>query len=170
VDSFQKIERLLECGVDKVVIGTACYTDPDFVKACVAKLGAQFVIASVDYKNIDGKDICFSRNGTINEQITVADHSRALSNIGVGEILLTSIDKEGHMNGYDLNALQEIRTLVDIPIIVNGGAGDRISDFYQPFDKGADAVAASSTFLFTEITPKKVSVELKKLGINTRVA
>ena len=169
VDNFQKIERLLQCGVDKVVIGSACYTDPDFVRACVEKLGSQFVIASIDYKKIDGENICFSRNGTINEKVTVIDHCRELSNIGVGEILLTSIDNEGHMNGYDLSALQEIRNLVDIPIIVNGGAGDRISDFYQPFEKGADAVAASSTFLFTEITPKKVSVELKKMGINTRV-
>jgi imidazole glycerol-phosphate synthase subunit HisF len=169
VRNLKQVSQLLACGVDKVVLGSVCYQDKGFVLECIQSLGSQFVIASVDYRYIDGTAMCFSKNGTVNEDIPAEEHICNLSNLGVGEIMLTNIEYEGHMKGYDLDLLKQVRSFIKVPIIINGGAGDDLEHFHSAFRAGADAVAASSTFLFTEITPRKVACYLLENNLNMRV-
>jgi len=168
ISKISDVENLLECGVDKIVLGSASYTNDDLIENCVDKYGSQFVVISVDYKQINNDYICFSNNGKNCTNINALEHIKKMMNLGVGELMITNIDHEGHMDGYDLGLLTQIRNLIDIPIIVNGGAGNDLNHFQSAVMAGADAVASSSTFLFTEITPKQVAMYLNENGFNMR--
>ena len=169
VRSISDVENLLHCGVDKVIFGTAAYENTELIKHCIELYGSQFVVLSVDYKKIKNEFVCFSNNGKINQEINALDHIIKMYDLGIGEVMITNIDFEGHMRGYDIDLLEKIRPMLDIPIIINGGAGNSVNHFEQAINAGADAVAASSTFLFTEITPKKVAKYLNDIGKNTRI-
>ncbi len=168
IRSYSQIEELLKVGVDKVSIGTACYDKKELIKRVVQDLGNQFVVASVDYKRVNGTHRCFSRNGTFDELIDPVQHCLRMEDCGVGEILLNSCDHEGLMSGYDLEIIQKIRERVNIPIILSGGAGT-LEHFYQAVSAGADAVASASAFLFTEITPRKVAQYFHNHNVCARI-
>ncbi len=168
ISRLDQIEKLLAAGVDKVSIGTSCYANKSFVREVVREFGSQFVVASVDYKPLNGRQVCFSRNGTHNEDVDAQSHSIEMVDLGVGELLLTSIEHEGCMSGYDTQLISDIRDRVSVPIILSGGAG-KLEDFYEAVSNGADAVACSSAFLFTEITPKKVKQHLDQHGVHVRL-
>jgi cyclase len=167
INNPSQIEELLKAGVDKVSIGTACYNNKELIRGTVSDLGNQFVVASIDYKRVGGSHKCFSRNGTFDENIDPIQHCLRMEDCGVGEILLNSCDHEGLMNGYDLEVIQKIRERVNVPIILSGGAGT-LEHFYEAVSAGADAVAAASAFLFTEITPRKVAQYFHKHNIPAR--
>ncbi len=168
IKSMKHIEGLLNAGVDKISIGTGCYNNKQFIKEVVYNFGSQFMVASIDYRLVNNKYLCHSHNGAFNEGITPYQHSLEMQDLGVGEILLSSCDHDGLMKGYELEVLKEIRSEVEVPIIISAGASS-LGDFYKGFSCGADAVAASSAFIFSEITPKKVKSYLVNKGINVRI-
>ena len=168
IRSMKQVENLLSVGVDKISIGTACYNNEKLIREIVSNFGSQFVVSSIDYRLKNNKFLCHSSNGTFNENITPYDHSLAMQDLGVGEILLTSCDHDGLMKGYELEVLKKLRKSIKIPIIISGGA-ETLEDFFQGFYCGADAVAASSAFLFSEITPKKIKEYLNNLNICVRL-
>lgn len=166
--NMHQIDNLLAVGVDKISICTSAYENEAFIKKISLNYGKQFVVGSVDYK-FNGKAIsCYSNNGLVDKNISPIEHCLKLQDMGVGEILLSSIDHEGLMGGYDLSIIKEIRDKIEIPIILSGGAG-KAEHFYDGIIAGADALAASSAFLFTELTPKKVKEFLNKLMVDIRI-
>ena len=167
ISNMKQIEKLLTAGVDKISLGTTTYTDKKFVRDVTREFGSQFVVASIDYKRLEGNLICFSRNGTCNENVNADAHCFEMVDLGVGELLLTNIDCEGCMTGYDTELLCKVRSQVHVPIILSGGVGE-LGDFVDAVENGADAVAASSAFLFTEITPRIVKQHLAENGVSVR--
>lgn len=145
VASLQHAATILASGVEKVVMNTALVRNPDFIADCAREFGSQAVVASLDFKrNIWGKYTLHNRAGKENDPITMA---RRAEDLGAGELLLTSIDREGTGKGYDLELIQMVSEAVRIPVIANGGAGS-LADFRSAVDAGASALSAGSMFVF----------------------
>ena len=167
INRLDQISSLLSVGADKVCINSSAYTDKKFVKSAVNQFGSQCIVGSVDYKNLDGKNICFSHSGQKNENKMLRDWVKEFVDLGIGELLLTSIFHDGRMEGFDLDTIQEIAHIVDIPLIASGGASS-YDDFLKSFQVGCDAVAAASIFHFTELTPYGAKQFLKENNVPVR--
>lgn len=143
----QAIE-ILRIGYEKIVINSLMFDDPDEVKHIADSVGSQSVVASIDYrKSILGKQVVFCHDGMDKMKIDLdAAIERALE-IGAGEILLTNIDYEGKMKGFDIDTIGAVSDKVSIPVVANGGAAS-LNDIKIALDVGANAVAASSMFIF----------------------
>ena len=126
------------------------------------------MVFSVDYKKVNNNNICFSRSGTQNENITPIEWAKEFVDLGIGELLITSIDKDGQMSGCDLEFLEEVSHIIDIPIIASGGVSC-YNDFLACIKAGCDAVAAASIFHFTELTPNGAKQFLKERNIPVRL-
>lgn len=168
ITKIEHIKKLLRSGADKVVINSAAYENLDLVREGSRIFGAQCIVVSIDCKKIDEKYYCFSHSGTRNTGIELEVWIKTLEENGAGEILITSIDLDGTMQGYDLELIKSVTSNVNIPVIASGGAGN-YDDFYNAITLGgASAVAAASMFHFTEKTPKEAKRYLKSKGINVR--
>lgn len=154
-------KAILRAGADKIVIGTAGLLA---MKAISDVVGAQAIVASIDYK--DGK--VWARSGTIPTGQPVQSWSRLCEDHGAGELLLTSIDREGMMTGYDLQTLNDVSQAVDIPVIAHAGAGT-YQDMLQAIQAGASAVAAGAMFQFTDQTPRGACEYLAARGVEARL-
>lgn len=173
IKKVEEIKKLLRAGADKVAINSAAYDHPQIITEGAKLFGTQCIVASIDAKkNHKGEYICYSHAGQKNRSVKVAQWAQELEKLGAGEILITSIEKDGTMKGYDLNLIKAVTDVVSIPVIASGGAGS-YEDMYQAINKGkASAVAAASIFHFTEQTPleakqylaaKKIPVRLNKI-------
>ena len=163
-----QVQRLLEAGADKITINSAAYTDKNLIEKVSNNFGSQCVVASVDYRNEDGKYICYSHSGNIKTGEEVLDWVKSLENMGSGEIIVNNIDKDGTMQGYDLEVIKKITEVVNIPVIASGGAGE-FQDMYKAiYESNAAAVAAASIFHFTEKTPAEAKLFLQNKGIDIR--
>ena len=124
----------------------------------------------IDFKLVDNKYLCFSHSGTKCTNRDPIELSRELENRGAGEILITSIDRDGTMKGYDIDILNTISTSVNIPVIASGGAG-KYEHMWEAINYGGvSAVAAASMFHFTEQTPQEAKEFLSKKGVAVRLA
>ena len=169
VTSLDHMLALLHAGADKIAINTSAYSNPDLVEASAGRFGAQCVVASIDARRLEsGEYRCFSHAATVDTGKEVTSWSRELAYRGAGEILLTSIDRDGTMTGYDLALVERVAHAVDIPVIASGGAGNyqHMIDVIQ--QAGASAVAAASIFHFTEHTPMGAKVAMQAAGIPVR--
>lgn len=169
IKNLQQIKELLRSGADKVAINSAAYKNINLIKEASEMFGSQCVVASIDAKKDgDGKYFCYSNSGTKFTGIEVSEWAKKLEQYGAGEILITSIEKDGTMQGYDLELIKLVTQNVDIPVIASGGAGD-YEDFFEAISCGkANAVAAASIYHFTEKTPKCARAYLKSKGIPVR--
>lgn len=168
ITRIEQVQRLLRAGADKVAINTAAYARPELVTEIASRHGAQCVVASIDVRAQDGGWSCFSHAGKTATDREVVAWARELQDRGAGEILITSIDRDGTMQGYDLALIEAVVRAVDIPVIASGGAGN-----YQHMTKavtqaGASAVAAASIFHFTEQTPAGAKAALAAAGVPVR--
>lgn len=169
VKTLQNIQACLNAGADKVSINTAAINDPEFLKTATQKYGSQCIVASVDIKQ-KGKDQyeVFSHSGTVATGLDAVAWCKQLNEYGVGEIMITSIDCEGKMQGYNLDLIKTIVGKVDIPVIASGGAGT-LEHLEQGLRiEGLSAVAASSIFHFTDQSPIKARFYLSSRGLNVR--
>ena len=169
ITSVEQVLALLHSGADKIAINSAAYTHPELIEAAASRFGAQCVVASVDVRRMDdGSYRCFSHAGTQDTGREVEQWARELAARGAGEILLTSIERDGTMGGYDLALVEKITRAVDIPVIASGGAGSyqHMIDVVQ--QAGASAVAAASIFHFTELTPAGAKAAMQAAGIPVR--
>lgn len=167
--NLQQIVSLLHAGADKVAINTAAYANPDLVEAAAKRFGAQCVVASIDVKrHADGRYRCYSHAGTVDTAKTPFEWTKELTARGAGEILLTSIDRDGTMLGYDLELVEQVAKAVDIPVIASGGAGNYAHMIDVVKNAGASAVAAASIFHFTEQTPAGAKNAMQEAGIPVR--
>jgi cyclase len=169
IRDIDQITRLLRAGADKIAINSAAYRDPQLVKRASDRFGAQCVVISIDArKDADGAYSCFSNCGTEPTGKSPVEWAQRMESLGAGEILLTSIERDGAMNGYDLDLISQVTGSVRIPVILSGGAGT-YEHLLQAITIGkASAVAASSMFLFTHQTPLGAKQHLAANGVPIR--
>jgi len=148
ISSLDDARTLFRLGVDKVIVNSHAFADPGFIEELVRVAGGQSVVISIDVrKNLWGRYEVYTRNGQKKVSGEPASLALQMRDIGAGEILLTAIDRDGTMNGYDEALIRQVSCLLDIPVIASGGAG-AISDFNLAVAAGASAAAAGSMFVF----------------------
>jgi cyclase len=170
ITGVAQIAALLRAGADKVAVNSAAVADPSLVEQASARFGAQCVVASIDVRRDDaGGYTVFTHSGTCATGRDAVAWARELASRGAGEILLTSIERDGTMQGYDLELVERIVRAVDIPVIASGGAGSYDDLVRAVRDAGASAVAAASMFHFTEQTPAGAKAAMHAAGIPVRM-
>lgn len=169
IRNLDHITRLLHAGADKVSINSAAYTNPALLTEVANRFGAQCIVASVDARRMpDGRHECFSHCGTKPTGWTPAGWASEVEALGAGEILLTSIERDGTMQGFDLELIQQVAAQVRIPVIASGGAGN-YEHMAAAIQTGkASAVAAASIFHFTQQTPLEAKRSLAAAGVPVR--
>lgn len=166
---LNQVQKLLRAGADKVALNTAAYADPGLVSAIASRHGTQCVVASVDVRCREGGGWeCYSHAGQESTGRDVVSWVRELEDRGAGEILITSIERDGTMSGYDLDLIAAVVSAVKVPVIASGGAGNYQHMVDAVKQAGASAVAAASIFHFTEQTPAKAKNSLAAAGIPVR--
>lgn len=169
VRQVDDVRRLLQVGADKVAVNTALIERPSVVQEAAAHFGSQCVVASIDTRQApDGSQHVWIRSGTVSTDLDPVEVARTAEALGAGEILLTSIDRDGTMEGYDLETVHRVSAAVSIPVIASGGAGS-YDDMAKVLEAGASAVAAASIFHFTHQTPKEAKLHLGRQGLPVRV-
>ena len=149
ITSLEQMQKLQRIGVEKVAINSAAFRDPDLVSAACGALGTSSVLAAIDVRRtMLGKYEVWIDGGRVNTKADPVKHAVRLAELGVGEILVNSIDRDGTMSGYDVNLISRISENVDTPVIACGGAGSL--EHIQEVTKkgGVEAAAAGSLFVF----------------------
>ena len=170
IRAIEDIRHLLINGADKVSFNSAAIRDPEIISTAANKFGSQCIVVAIDAKKTknDTWEI-FSHGGTRKTGIEAISFAKDMQKRGAGEILLTSMDKDGTKNGYDIELTKLISDALDIPIIASGGAGELVH-FKEVLKKGkASAILAASIFHFGEISIKQVKSYLKSEGIPVRM-
>ncbi len=163
------VRRLLNAGADKVSMNTAAINNPDLVAEASAKVGNQCIVVAIDAKQV-GPDRweVFTHGGRNPTGIDAVEWARRAQQLGAGEILLTSMDRDGTKNGFDLPLTRAVADAVDIPVIASGGVGNlqHLADGVSI--GGADAVLAASIFHFGEYTVRQAKEFMRNQGIEVR--
>lgn len=168
IDDFRMI---LASGADKVSVNSAAIANPDLIKEAADEFGVQCVVVAIDAKKraSGGYDV-YVKGGRENAGIDLIEWVKKCQELGAGEILLTSMDADGTKAGYDIDMINAVCDVVDIPVIASGGCGS-IQDIVDVFKKtNCDAALVASLFHFGEATVEQVRQELRKEGINVRRA
>jgi cyclase len=168
INTVGQISRLLDLGADRVVIGSAAYLPAKLVQEASDLFGSQAVVCSLDYRESQEYGV-FVNSGSSISSLTLLDAVSILTDSGAGEILLQSIDREGSGAGFDLEGLRRVREATNLPITVSGGLG-RGSHAFHASTLGANAVGVGSAFLFSEVTPLQIKLELIGLQIQVRLS
>lgn len=169
IRALEEIASLLRSGADKVALNSVLFENPRLVSDAARRFGAQCVVASVDVRRTaDHSAVCMSHSGSRNTGREPVDWVRELVDLGAGEILLTSIDRDGTMRGYDLELISSVAAAVNVPVVASGGAGN-YQDLIDAVNAGASAVAAASMFHFTEQTPAGAKAAMLAAGIPVRM-
>jgi cyclase len=169
VRAVEDARRLLRSGADKVSVNTAAVQNPDLIAACADAFGAQCVVAAIDAKQTaPGRWEVFTHGGRNATGLDVLDYTATVVAKGAGEILLTSMDRDGVKNGYDLELLAAVSRAAPIPVIASGGAGSARHMVEAVRDGGADAVLAASIFHFGEVSIADAKAELAAAGLPVR--
>lgn len=168
VRSVAGVHGLLAAGADKVAINSAAVADPALVTACAREVGSQCVVVAVDAKR-DGEGwTIFTHGGRRSTGIDAVAFAREVADRGAGEILLTSMDRDGARSGYDLALLRAVTSAVSVPVVASGGVGtlDHLADGVT--EGGASAVLAASIFHFGEHSVAEAKAHLAKRGLDVR--
>jgi cyclase len=168
VRTVEDARALLRAGADKIALNSAAYEVPGLVEELARRFGSQCVVASIDARREGAEHRCFSRSGTVDTGRRPADWAREVCERGAGEILITSIDRDGTMQGYDLELVDAVVRAVHVPVIASGGAGSYEHMRQAIQEAGASAVAAASMFHFTQQTPAEAKVALAAAGVAVR--
>ena len=168
IKNIHDIQNLLKSGADKVSINTAAFHDKKFIKEAVKIFGSQCIVISVDYKKINGSELVFTNSGKHNTNKNLYEYLEEINELNVGEVLLTSIDRDGTMLGYNIDAIEKATKILQVPIIASGGAKD-YKDMLKLINKTKiTAIAAASIYHFKNQTPKLAKIFLKENGIKIR--
>jgi len=171
VRAEEDVRALLRAGADKVAVNTAAVRDPALLSRCAERFGTQCMVVAIDAQRSDGHwEVVVDAGRTATGLDAVAWASEATRRRGAGEVLLTSIDRDGTGQGYDLDLLRAVGEAVHVPVVASGGAGT-LEHFAEALIEGeADAVLAASRFHFEQITLAEVKAFLAKRGIPVRPA
>jgi len=169
VSTLLDIKALLNAGADKVALNTSAVLNPQLISRAAKQFGSQCVVVAIDVKKKDDNWKVFIKGGSEETELSVLNWAQEVEKLGVGEILLTSMDRDGTKKGFDLELLKIISTAVGIPVIASGGAGS-MEDFRDAFVLGkADAVLAASLFHFGEVSIKKLKNFINLFNISIRL-
>ena len=170
VRSIQDIRKLLLCGADKVSINTAAVKNPELIKKSSNKFGNQCIVFAIDAKQIKkNKWQIYTHGGRKKTVIDAIEWAKKMENLGAGEILLTSMDKDGTKSGFDLELTKKISKSISIPVVASGGVGN-IQHLIDGIKIGkASAVLAASIFHYGKYTVGQVKNKMKQKGILVRI-
>ena len=169
VRSVEDINKLLNCGADKVSINTAAVENPKVIEESSKKFGSQCIVVAIDAKKKNDKWVIFTHGGRNNSGINVLEFAKKMENSGAGELLVTSMDRDGTQVGYDNELMSNITALVNIPVIASGGVGnlDHLVDGIKLGN--ASAVLAASVFHYGKHSVKEAKEYLASKGIPVRI-
>jgi cyclase len=169
VRSVEDINRLLNCGADKVSINTAAVENPKVIEESSKKFGSQCIVVAIDAKKKNDKWEIFTHGGRNNSGINALEFAKKMENSGAGELLVTSMDRDGTQAGYDNELMSNITALVNIPVIASGGVGnlDHLVDGIKLGN--ASAVLAASIFHYGKHSVKEAKEYLDLKGIPVRI-
>ncbi|MEL7453609.1 MAG: imidazole glycerol phosphate synthase subunit HisF [Pseudomonadota bacterium] len=168
VRSAEDMVTLLRAGADKVAINSAAVKDPELISRCAAKAGRQCVVVSIDARAANGSWEIFTHGGRQATGINAIDYAKQADALGAGEILLTSMDRDGTRNGYDLALLKAVTSAVSVPVVASGGAGS-VDDLAPAIVEGnASAVLAASIFHFGDASLADARNALSAAGVAVR--
>lgn len=169
IKSIEDIKVLLTAGADKVSINTAAVENPGFISSASKYFGSANIVVAIDYRTVGKKREVFTHGGTKPAGKDPLEWAKESVSLGAGEIIITSIDREGTMTGYDLEFAALASKSLSVPVILHGGAGT-LEHLKEGITIGrASGIAAASIFHFTDQNPIKVRLYLKDSGINVRV-
>lgn len=169
ISTIEHVKNLLRAGADKICINSAALDNPELIREASEKFGAQCVVVSIDAKKVaEGRYECFSHSGIKHSGKEVGAWAEEVERLGAGEILITPIELDGTMQGYDLELLKTVTQRVRIPVIASGGAGCYHHMFEAISVGNASAVAAASIYHFTQQTPLEAKEYLASKGVPTR--
>lgn len=171
IRTVEDFRAILREGADKVAVNSAAIMNPSLISEAAEKFGSQCVVVAIDAKRrADGSGWNIYKNGgRIDMGIDAVEWAVRAGKLGAGEILLTSMDRDGTKNGYDIELTRTVSESVSIPVIASGGAG-RLEHFYDSFAEGkADAALAASLFHFKELEIREVKKYLRDQGISVRL-
>lgn len=174
VRSVEDVDQLLRAGADKVSVNTSAIARPELLRELSQRFGAQCIVLSVDARRVpeggepqpSGFEVT-THGGSKSAGIDAVEWARRGEELGVGEILLNSMDGDGTKDGFDLELLRKVRAAVDVPVIASGGAG-AAEHFPPAVEAGADAVLAASIFHFGEVSIGEVKDAMADAGIEVR--
>jgi cyclase len=170
VRSEDDVRRLLESGADKTSLNTAAVADPKLVERCAKRFGSQCIVVAVDAKGLgDDRWEVYTHGGRTPTGIDAVEWAKKVVELGAGEILLTSMDTDGHLDGYDIPLTRAISEAVEVPVIASGGCGSPQHMVDAIVDGKADAVLAASIFHFGTYTIRQVKEYLAERGIPVRL-
>jgi imidazole glycerol-phosphate synthase subunit HisF len=157
----------LRAGADKTAVNTAAARDPQLVSRLADSFGSQCVVAAVDVKRVAGRLAVMVNGGREETELEAVDWCRQLESLGAGEILLTSMDRDGTGEGYDLPLLRAVSSAINIPVIASGGAG-KLADLADAFEAGAHGVLAATIFHFQDTSLPRARAYLRQRGYPVR--
>ncbi len=169
ISSIENIHSLLKAGADKISINSAAINNPNLIKQSSEYFGNQCIVVAVDAKKIQNDWYVYSHGGTKKTEMYALDWIERVQKLGAGEILLTSMDKDGTKSGFDNELLSKVSEFLTIPLIASGGVG-KLDHFFDGINIGkANALLAASVFHFNEISIKEVKQFLKLKNIKVRL-
>ncbi len=170
VRKVEDVRRLLNAGADKVSMNTAAVQNPQLVADAAGKVGSQCIVVAIDAKQTSpGKWEVFTHGGRNNTHIDAIEWAKQVTALGAGEILLTSMDRDGTKNGFDLGLTRAVSDAVSIPVIASGGVGN-LQHLADGVTQGrADAVLAASIFHYGEYTVRQAKEYMRAQGIEVRL-
>lgn len=168
IRTLEDMKRMLRAGADKVSLNTAALDRPELIKEGADYFGSQCIVVAIDAKwNGESWDV-YTHGGRNKTEWDAVEWAKRSVELGAGELLLTSMDKDGSKDGFDLALTKAVRDAVEVPVIASGGAGNR-EDFKEVFEKvDADAALAASIFHYKETSVAEVKDYLRAEGVNVR--
>lgn len=170
INTVDDFDRVLKCGADKVSVNSGAIRNPDLIFQAAKRYGDQCVVLSVDVKRVDGQFRVFARGGRDDTGMEAISWIKKCVDNGAGEVVVNSIDTDGVKKGFDLEMLEAVCEVVDVPVIASGGAGC-IDDFIKLFKNlpGVDAGLAASIFHFGEVSISDLKTKMAQQGIPARL-
>jgi len=168
IRTIDDIRKLLKAGADKISINTSAVENPQLISDGSKKFGSQCIVVAIDAKrNTAGSWTVYTHGGRTETKLDVIEWAKKCVELGAGEILLTSMDKDGTKDGYDLELTEHVTNAVNVPVIASGGAGKK-EHFIDVCKKGASAVLAASLFHFKELSIHDLKSYMKENSIKVR--
>ena len=169
VRKVEDVRRLLNAGADKVSINTSAVVNPELVRDAADRYGSQCIVVAIDVKRVENRWEVFTHGGRKATGLDAIAWAKKMQALGAGEILLTSMDRDGTRNGFDLALISTISDTVDVPVIASGGVGD-LQHLVDGIVEGhADAVLAASIFHYGEYTVRQAKEYMAQHGIEVRL-
>ena len=168
VKSIEDINKLLNCGADKVSINTAAVQNVKVVEESSQKFGSQCIVVAIDAKKNGDMWEIFTHGGRNSTGINAIEFASKMENCGAGELLVTSMDKDGTQSGYDIELMKKISSIVNIPVIASGGVGT-LEHLAEGIESGASAVLAASIFHYGTFSVKQAKQYLASKDIPVRI-